>query len=388
MLEPLYTRSTQDKIRIWEIETDIGRGRYRMISGFMDGKQVTSEWTDCKPKNVGRKNATTAGLQAMREAEAAWKDKLRSGYFRTIEEAQNSTLFWPMLAQKYTDKNRRKEALEAAGVGALFSQPKLDGVRCIVSRDAMTSRELRPIVAVPHIHDRLKPLFEIYPDLVLDGELYNHEMRDDFNAVIRAVKKQRINELSEEERAHCASMQYWIYDCAGGERTTASFSERLGIIIDIVNELTDGDDGSETIQAVDTLLVQNERQIDARYDSYLEHGFEGQMLRVDGPYEADKRSAYLLKRKEHEDAEFLVLDIQEGVGNRKGQAGRVVVRDKQSGVEFKAGIKGNKAQRVKLLAERATYIGGEVTVQFNGRTPAKVPRFPRAWRWHAGKRAV
>ena len=41
-------------------------------------------------------------------------------------------------------------------------------------------------------------------------------------------------------------------------------------------------------------------------------------------------------------------------------------------------------QRLELLQFRGHYIGGEVTVRFNGRTPDGVPRFPRAVAWFPG----
>ena len=42
----------------------------------------------------------------------------------------------------------------------IYSQPKLDGIRCIVKKDGMWSRNGKKIISAPHIHESLKPLFE------------------------------------------------------------------------------------------------------------------------------------------------------------------------------------------------------------------------------------
>ena len=108
-----------------------------------------------------------------------------------------------MLAQDFKYKNRRNEVLteigsekdNTVGFGApVFSQPKLDGIRCIAMREGLFTRTGKPIVAVPHIHEELEPFFEKYPNAVLDGELYNHAYKDDFNKIIHLVRKQNLTE--------------------------------------------------------------------------------------------------------------------------------------------------------------------------------------------------
>jgi ATP-dependent DNA ligase len=111
------------------------------------------------------------------------------------------------------------------------------------------------------------------------------------------------------------------------------------------------------------------------------------MLRFDVPYE-NKRSSKLIKRKEFQDKEFLVESIEEGDGNRSGQAGFVCVRERGTNKKFKAGIKAAKPVRLELLQNAYKYVGGEVTVRYNGRTPSGVPRFPRAIAWYPEGRDV
>ena len=76
----------------------------------------------------------------------------------------------------------------------VFMQPKLDGVRCVIQLDDKGevyaySRTGKPWLNIAHILKDLKPFFDQQPDVILDGELYNHDLRDDFNKIISLVRK-------------------------------------------------------------------------------------------------------------------------------------------------------------------------------------------------------
>lgn len=77
-----------------------------------------------------------------------------------------------------------------------------------------------------------------------------------------------------------------------------------------------------------------------------------------------------------QDAEFTILDIQEGDGNRGGIAARVIL-DLGNGRNFAAGLIGNVAYCTQLLIEREQHIGNRGTVVFQNYTPDGVPRFPK-----------
>ena len=65
--QTLFTRDSRGSIRAWHMETK--RDSYRTVSGILDvpSSYVTSEWTVCKGKNIGRANETTANEQALKE---------------------------------------------------------------------------------------------------------------------------------------------------------------------------------------------------------------------------------------------------------------------------------------------------------------------------------
>ena len=77
----------------------------------------------------------------------------------------------PMLAHKF-DINR----VDYTQPEGYYIQPKLDGIRCLFTADGAYSRNNKKFMNLKHIEMALKPFFEQHPDVVLDGELYNHEL--------------------------------------------------------------------------------------------------------------------------------------------------------------------------------------------------------------------
>ena len=69
----------------------------------------------------------------------------------------------------------------------VFIQPKLDGVRCLIQYDnskvTAYSRTGKEWKNIDHILENLAPWFQNNKTTVLDGELYNHDLRDDFETI-------------------------------------------------------------------------------------------------------------------------------------------------------------------------------------------------------------
>ena len=112
------------------------------------------------------------------------------------------------------------------------------------------------------------------------------------------------------------------------------------------------------------------------YSRYLERGYEGQMVRLDKPYEG-KRSKFLMKRKEFHDEEYEFVAFEEGKGNWGGLPKSVVARA-SNGREFGAGIKGTREHCASLIGTSPA----TVTVRSPNLTPDGVPRFGIAVAFH------
>lgn len=360
----LFKVTARGDIQVWCLERE--GAKFRSHIGKLDGAVVTSAWTTCKVKNSGRSNETSPEAQAELEVDAQYTLKRKKGYCDSVDAARASNRFQCMLADKY--KERKAKLFDVKGLslsGALYVQPKLDGIRCIAKREGLFSRENNPIIAVPHIMAALAPLFEKYPDLILDGELYNHELKNDFNEIVSLVKKQKPTQedlLASEER-----VQYWIYDCVL-EDDEALFSERFDFIKKVIEEFD-----PPGLTFVGTWPVLYEKSIDEVYEQHLEEGYEGSMIRLNAPYEF-KRSKTLLKRKETMDAEFTVVRVDDGEGGAEEMAKRAFcITD--DGIEFKADVVGTHVQLRALWKRRDELVGKQATVVFQNYTPDGKPRF-------------
>ena len=358
MLPTLYKRTARGQLQSWRI--DVAGDSYTTTEGLVDGAQTTTKPTYCQGKNLGRANATTSAQQAEKDARAKWQKKVDAGYVDSPDEVDAAAKFIaPMLAptKVYTPDDYTLEF-------PVWSQPKLDGVRCIAKRDGLWSRRGKQFTSCRHIESALAPVFVRFPDLILDGELYNHDLHDDFNQIISYV---RTAKPTDAERAACeAVVQYHIYDCPSAQGTSL---ERLAKAWQALPS-------HPALVQVVTHIVRDHDALDACYDDYLNQGYEGQMIRRPGPYEFGRRSKLLLKRKSFIDQELEIAGVVEGTGNRAGMMGTIVFRF-TDGRLFEGGALGDHTLYRDLWENQSRYVGQRATVRYQNLTPAGVPRCAR-----------
>lgn len=374
-MRTLYTRDASGSVRFWRMELDPSDpSRYRTVSGVLGGAEVPTGWTQAVAKNVGRSNATTPEEQAALEVEASYRQKLDRKYHEDPDNVGGHKFFAPMLAQTY-DSYVRQVLGRAA-----FVQPKLDGYRCTASAGGLISRQGKPW-NLPHIVEALAPFFEEDPDLVFDGELYNHSLRDDFNTLGSLIKKG--NRTSAEEERVRATIQYHVYDLPS---VPGGFSARIGELHTIYGYSKGLDDPlyDGPIRLVETYAFSLESQLQERYAGFMEQGYEGAMVRLDGPYDVGKRSKSLLKLKDFFDGEFELVRVEEGEGNWAGYAKTAVVR-LPDGREQSSGMRGSQNFLRQLLLDWRQY--SQVTVRYQNLTPDGFLRFPVIVDWHVGERS-
>jgi DNA ligase-1 len=355
-LDTIYKKTKTGATQEWTIEV-VGN-KYRTHSGQVGGIITTNEWTIVYGKNEGKANATTDSEQAMKEAVAKRTKKLESGYFENIKHINKQQYFEPMLASKWEDS---KDKIEYP----IFSQPKLDGIRCIVTKDGMFSRNGKPIISAPHIYEALKPIFEQKPDYIFDGELYADKYANDFNKIVSLVKKSKPTDADLKESAK--SIEYHIYDFPSWNKI---FSSRMNALRGLKNLF----DLPKCIVIVETIELQCEDAVMSEYEMLVDKGYEGQILRLDREYE-NKRSKFLLKHKSFVDEEYTILDIVEGEGNRTGTAGYMVF-ETENGDTFKSNVKGTFDEVKEMWKNRKKLIGKQATIKYFNLTPAGIPRFP------------
>ena len=367
----IYKRDSKGNVRVWHMEVD--GNKYRTVAGIMDGQLVVSEWTVAEAKNVGRSNATTPEEQALSEVKSHYTKKLDIDYHEKIEDIDTPKIFEPMLAKKWEDR-----ASKIKYNTNVYVQPKLDGIRCILNRYGAFTRYGNEIVAIPHIIELFKPVFEQYPDAIFDGELYNHELKHDFNAIVSMIKKTKLKPEDLELSARMA--QYHVYDFPG--LMHEPFSVRMEKAFELI--LLGGFNMEPVVQTVKTIKVESQSEIDDAYGSFIEDGYEGGIIRLEGPYE-QKRSNNLIKRKDFDDDEFEIVEVLEGTGNWSGCAKKIVVKTKEGRI-CEASVQGSMDYCRHVLNNAANYIGKQATVRFFGYTPDGALRFGVAKALHEDKR--
>ena len=371
-LPKLYKRDTTGKIREWTIQygwnLDETQAGTRVISGLQDGKKVTSEWYIKEAKNVGRANATTNITQAKAEAQSEWDKRVEKEYFEDVASIDSYTAFKPMLANDFTK----------TPVDSGITQPKLDGIRCIANGRGLYSRANKPIVAVPHIENLLKTFIQKFPTITLDGELYNHSLKDNFQKITSLVRK-TVNIGADELAESAELVQYHVYDMFDSANPDMNFMDRY---LWLEDNLPTGVSENFSIQLVETKICDTATAIDMMYGEYTTAGYEGQMIRQNTPYEF-KRTKNLLKRKEFITEEYRVVEVQEGNGNWAGYAKRFIL-ELADGTQFSSGVRGSQDKLAQLLQDRDKVTWA--TCRYFELSNDGVPRFPVVIDYGSGTR--
>ena len=342
----LYKRSTTGKLSTWYVETK--KNCFRTVSGFTDGQKVTSAWTCCSGKSYN-----TADEQCKKQADALHRKRTETGYFENFKDVDKTVHFKPMLAHDYNDyKDKIKFPV--------YSQPKLDGMRCIVKEDGMWTRNGKKIISAPHIFDALKAILKRSPGLILDGELYANKDIADFNTIVSCVRKKTPTKDDLKVSAEC--IKYHVYDLPSVNDT---FIKRYQAL----NKLNLPD----CCVIVETNQVDNDKKLKYYYSNYMSEGYEGQIIRTDSRYE-NKRSKSLLKYKSFIDREFKILGVEEGGGNLIGKVGKL--QFEIDGKPFDSAVNGTW-EYLEELYKRNDLIGKMATVKYFELTTDGKPRFPK-----------
>ena len=210
----------------------------------------------------------------------------------------------------------------------VYIQPKLDGVRCLFTKDGAFSRTGKQFMNVKHIENELQPLFSDYPNLILDGELYNNALKNDFEKIISLVRKQK---PTDDDRSEAKSLvEFHWYDIIDDDNDIL-FIDRSKFIHELLRDFFPGADAHHVFPLV-TLRVDSLEKARAIHNANLAGGFEGSIIRLNKVYEC-KRSYNLQKFKDFSDKEATIIGHVEGKGKRAGTLGKFIMRD-EAGIEF------------------------------------------------------
>lgn len=323
------------------------------VYGYVHGQMQTAVVKVLTGKNIGKINETTPFEQAVNQAQSKFNKKLDEGYGYNIDDAIAAThntskdgYVKPMLANKYK---------ESKVVFPVYAQPKLDGMRCTITRKddkiIYVSRKGKLFSTLEHLTPSLSHLKE---GEIIDGEVYIHGV--EFNELSELIKKER-----EESKALEFHMYDMIYD--------APFKDRTDVVGDFCNGAGAG------IIDVETVTLDNAEDVVEYHEQCLAKGYEGIMIRnAEGKYEMGFRSQDLMKYKHFDDAEFEIVGGYEGEGRFEGCCTFKVKNEE--GAIFSACPKGTLEKKKWYWDNLESLIGKQLTVQYFGRSKDNIPRFP------------
>ena len=273
----------------------------------------------------------------------------------------------PMLAYPVSDK-----PIDYSN--KISMQPKLDGVRCVIQYEKHINKSENRVVAysrtgkewknIDHILFNLEPWFILNPNVILDGELYNHGLKDDFEKIISLVRKTK---PTDEDRLDAA--QYTEFHCYDIIDETKTFEERNKFITQVVPR-------NHTIKHVKTQAVGSEGLAKMIHQQNLDAGYEGSILRTNDLYKCG-RSWSLRKFKDFSDAEAYIVGYEEGKGKRTGTIGKFIMQDEDGNKFGCPPSKGYNYEDMKEMLDNVhKYMGQAATFTYFERTKAGSYRHP------------
>ena len=255
----------------------------------------------------------------------------------------------------------------------VFIQPKLDGVRCVIQYERRTQPREDVVVAysrtgkewknINHILTDLVPFFQKYPNVILDGELYNHDLKDNFEKIISLVRK---TQPTDEHKLESKEMvEFHCYDIIDEE---LPFEQRIEFVTESLMLLGDN------IYTVDTHNASSEVFTKQLHKVNLNKGYEGSIVRTNDVYKCG-RSWSLRKFKEFHDTEATLTGWVEGKGKRKGTIGKFTAIDTEGNI-FGMPVMDNFKYLQDNFEMMKGYVGKTATFTYFERTKAGSYRHP------------
>ena len=262
----------------------------------------------------------------------------------------------PMLAKPYKDVATKSFEKE------YYASRKIDGVRALLYRvdNEDGTWEVRSAsrggktydISLYHIltDPSIIEIFTKYPEIILDGEVYRHGW-----TLQRISGTARLEKTDSESIARTRQLQYWIYDIADTEK---KFVDRLELLLKIKPII----DNSSNLVFVEHTPISGWLNIKKRHDEYVKEGFEGVVIRkVDGKYGPGKRTADMIKIKEYDESEFLIVGWEPGLRPTEDMC---FVMETKTGKRFKAKPMGDRQTKEEYVANMKDLIGQMGTVSF------------------------
>lgn len=245
-----------------------------------------------------------------------------------------------------------------------FAEGKLDGMRVIAFVDSNNyeveykSRNGKEL-DLPFFDEELLDAAQ-GESMVFDGELDSK----DFDSVMEQARRKTNQDLSE--------CKFKIFDMMPradwNSRKTAIYTIRKAAL----HKALDGMD-FERIEVVLEFVVNDQKELDVVYESFLEAGLEGAVMKQDAPYEFKRAKAWM-KYKPTDTWDGEITGAYLGSGKNAHRLGGFNVEI--DGVVTNVGGGYSDKQRDEFWTNRESYIGKFVEVEGQNLTKDGKVRFP------------
>src|SRR6056300_1108843 len=318
-MNTIFTTDKNGKKRYLDIRVEEINGVWCIVkaTGQVGGKEATS----VTEVPLGFESAT-------KRAKTMWKNA-----------NTKATAILPMLANKWEDrKNYISEPF--------YVQPKLDGVRLLVSKDGGISRTGKIIPGTKVLGKGLKE------GQYVDGEAYDPKLT--------------FEDLTSTFKTDPLKLKFYVFDFFDIKKLNMTFEERWEKVKSLSNP---------HYEYVETFNVKKHSDMTSFHKMFMQQGYEGTMIRdMQSVYEVGQRSNYLLKFKDFQTEEYEIVGAKTGHG-RDANAVVWVCRTRGER-EFTVRPVGTIAQREENYKNREKFMGKMLTVRFQNLTALDVPRFP------------
>ena len=235
----------------------------------------------------------------------------------------------------------------------MWCSRKLNGIRCMmkwgdngvvtVSRGGK-NYDVACTKLISEVHDFLKD----NPTLILDGELYKHgHLLQELSGIARL----------ETWEDRCDLLEYHIYDIACQETPLKFEEERLPILVNLRENFKD----NPKIKVLEHIKTNSWDEIKTLHDKWVKDGYEGLVARKpDKPYEFGKRGSTMIKVKEYQDAEFLIVDYRDGLRDEDF----CFICETEDGKPFAAKPIGDRELKAEYIKNINNIIGQKGTIKY------------------------
>ena len=303
---------------------------------------------------------------------------------------------------------KKKSSKEKASARGVWVQPKLDGIRALVSvvpdsagkpRVVMITRNGKQLVWLNHLREQVLVFLRDHPDVILDCEVYAEHIYGEVevkgtgktqklvyhDSDLELPQKQRFDVISGGVRPvrgepHTLEKQLCLYVFDIADPTGELTQDERFAIRDELFETPKVSKLCPSLKKVETRKVKTVAEIDALHAEFAEKEFEGVVIRARNlKYDGGRKSLQMRKHKLVMDEEFIVEGAEKDDGVPVEHFVWVCSVRGPDGKKRKFTVKpmGTREQKQVWWSNRKKFIGQPLTVRFQDKTVDGVPRFPR-----------